>query len=177
MQKYPNKGIFIGFAENSLFSENFRTGYSMAIFMLTAKKLIYTNLAIFGFFPSNKTDSFGFRKQRKSQKIENNDNKYFFSIFCIFFKNRRLWLRFQCRNEFCMQKYPNESIFIGFAENSHFSKNFRTGYSMAIFMLTAKKLIYTNLAIFGFFPSNKHDLFGFRKFCLKLKEKITKNRK
>ena len=48
---------------------------------------------------------------------------------------------------------------------------------MAIFMLTAKKLIYTNLAIFGFFPSNKHDSFGFRKFCLKLVEKITKNRK
>ena len=55
-----------------------------------------------------------------------------------------------------------------FTENSHFSENFRTGYSMAIFMLTAKKLIYTTLAIFGFFPSNKHDSFGFRKFCLKL---------
>ena len=50
-------------------------------------------------------------------------------------------------------------------------------YSMAIFMLTAKKLIYTNLAIFGFFPSNKHDTFGFRKVCLKLKEKITKKQK
>ena len=100
MQKYPNKGIFIGFTENSLFSENFRTGYSMAIFMLTAKKLIYSNLAIFGFFLSNKHYSFGFRKFylkliEKSQKIENNDNKYFFSIFCIFLKNRRLWLRFQ----------------------------------------------------------------------------------
>ena len=56
----------------------------------------------------------------------------------------------------------------------HFSENFRTGYSMAIFMLSAKKLIYTNLAIFGFFPSKKHDSFGFRKFCLKLIEKITK---
>ena len=33
---------------------------------------------------------------------------------------------------------------------------------------------YTNLAIFGFFLSNKHDSFGFRKFCLKVKEKITK---
>ena len=48
---------------------------------------------------------------------------------------------------------------------------------MAIFMLTAKKLIYTNLAIFGFFLSSKHDLFGFRKFCFKIIEKITKNRK
>ena len=45
---------------------------------------------------------------------------------------------------------------------------------MAIFRLTAKKLIYTTLAIFGFFPSNKHDSFGFRKFCLELIEKITK---
>ena len=72
------------------------------------------------------------------------------------------------------KKYPNKGIFIGFRENRHFSENFRTGYSMAIFMLTAKKLIYTNLAIIGFFPSNKHDSLGFRKFCLKLIEKITK---
>ena len=113
----------------------------------------------------------------KSQKIENNDNKYIFSIFCIFLKNRRLSLRFQARNEFCIQKYPSKGIFIGFRENRLFSENFRTGYSMAIFMVTAKKLIYTNLAIFGFFLSNKHDSFGFRKFCLKLIEKITKNRK
>ena len=121
-----------------------------------------------------------------------------FSIFCLFLKNRRLWLRFQCRNEFCMQKYPNKGIFfkiciwlhfqcrnefcmqkyhnkgifIGFAENSHFSENFRTGYSMAIFILLVKKLIYTRLAIFGFFPSKKHDSFSFRKFWLKLVEKI-----
>ena len=76
-----------------------------------------------------------------------------------------------------MKKYPNKGIFIGFRENSLFSENFRTGYSMAIFMLTAKKFTYTTLAIFGFFPSNKHDSFDFRKFCWKLKEKITKNRK
>ena len=76
-----------------------------------------------------------------------------------------------------MQKYPNKGIFIGFTENSLFSENFRSGYSMAIFMVTAKKLIYTNLAIIGFFPSNKHDSFDFRKFFLKLIEKITKNRK
>ena len=88
----------------------------------------------------------------------------FFSIFCIFLKNRSLWLRFQCRNELYMHKYPDNGIFIGFRENSLFSENFRTGYSMAIFMLTAKKLIYTNLAIFGFFLCNKHDSFGFRKF-------------
>ena len=73
-----------------------------------------------------------------------------------------------------MQKHPNKGIFVGFAENSHFSENFRTGYSMAIFILTAKKLIYTNLVIFDFFLSNKHDSFGFRKFCMKLIEEITK---
>ena len=154
MQKYPNKGIFIGFTDNSLFSENFRIGYSMAIFMLTAKKLIYTNLAIFGFFLSNKHDSFGFRKFCLKRNRENHKKQkimitnIFFSIFCIFLKNRRLGLHFQGRNEFGMQKYPNKGIFIGFAENIHFSENFRTGYSMAIFMLTAKKLIYPNLASF-----------------------------
>ena len=100
-----------------------------------------------------------------------------FSIFCIFIKKRSLWLRFQCRNEFCMQKYPTKGIFIGFREKSFFFENFRTGYSMEIFMLTGQKLIYTNLAIFGFFLSNKHDSFGFRKFCLKLIEKITKKQK
>ena len=99
----------------------------------------------------------------------------FFSIFCIFLKTRRLWLRFQGRNEFCMQKYPNKGIFKGSTENRLFSENFRTG--MAIFMLTAKTLIYTNLAIFGFFLSNKHDSFGFRKFCLKLIEKNHKKQK
>ena len=181
MQKHPNKGIFIGFRENCLFSENFRKGYSMAIFILTTKKLIYTTLAIFGFFPSKKHDSFCFRKfclkLIEKKKIENNDNKYFFSIFCISIKNRRLWLRFQCRNEFCMQKHHNKGIFIGFRENCLFSENFRKGYSMAIFILTTKKLIYTTSAIFGFFPSKKNDSFCFRKFCLKLIEKITKNRK
>ena len=84
MQKYPNKGIFIGFAENSHFSEYLRPGN--LIFMLTAKKLIYTNLEIFGFYTSNKHDSSGFRKFclkliGKSQKIENNDSIFFFRIF------------------------------------------------------------------------------------------------
>ena len=45
------------------------------------------------------------------------------------------------------------------------------------FSLSAKKLISTNLAIFGFFPSKKHDSVGIRHFCLRLLEKITKNRK
>ena len=89
MQKYPNKGIFIGSRENSLFSENFRTGYSMAIFMLMAKKLIYTNLAIFGFFLSNKHDSFGFREilletnreNHKKQKIMITNIVFLFSAY------------------------------------------------------------------------------------------------
>ena len=126
MQKYPIKGIFIGFAENSHFSENFRTGYSMAIFMLSAKKLIYTNLAIFSFFPSKKHDLFGFRKfclklVEKITKKEKIMINIFFSIFCLFLRNRKVWLRFQCRYELCMQKYPNEGSFIGFAEKSPFS--------------------------------------------------------
>ena len=45
------------------------------------------------------------------------------------------------------------------------------------FSLSAKKLISTNLAIFGFFPSKKHDSVGIRHFSLRLLEKITKNRK
>ena len=48
-------------------------------------------------------------------------------------------------------------------------------YSLAIFLVIAKKLISTNLAIFGFFLSKKHDSVGIRHFCLRLLEKITKN--
>ena len=101
----------------------------------------------------------------------------FYSIFCIHLKTLRFWLSFQCRNEFCMQKYPNTHIFIIFAENSHLCLNFCKGYSLAIFHVTAKTFISTNLAIFGFFPSKKHDPIGIINFCLKLLEKITKNKK
>ena len=154
MQKYPNKGIFIGFAENSLFSENFRTGYSIAIFMLTAKKLLYTNLAIFGFFLSNKLVSFGFRKfclkliEKITKKQKIMITNIFFSIFCIFLKNRRLGLYFQGGNEFCMQKYPNKGIFIVFAENIHFSENFSNRLQHGDFHANGQKLIYPNLASF-----------------------------
>ena len=41
-------------------------------------------------------------------------------FFSAYFRN-------QCRNEFCMQKYPNKGIFIGFAENSHFSERLLHG--------------------------------------------------
>ena len=42
------------------------------------------------------------------------------------------------------------------------------------FSLSTKKLISTNLAIFGFFPSKKHDSVGIRHFCLRILGKITK---
>ena len=42
-------------------------------------------------------------------------------------------------------------------KTASFLRIFEQAYSLAIFMLTAKKLIYTNLAIFGFSLSNKHD--------------------
>ena len=47
---------------------------------------------------------------RKSQKMENNENLIFYFIFCIFLKNSRVELSFQCRNEFCMPKYPNNRL-------------------------------------------------------------------
>ena len=34
--------------------------------------------------------------------------------------------------------------------------------------------MFTNLTIFGFFPSKKYDSVGIRHFCLRLLEKITK---
>ena len=96
----------------------------------------------------------------------------------MFLKNHRFWLSYQCRNEFCMQKYPNKHIFIGFAEKSHLPFQFWKAYiTWRFFSLSAKKLISTNLAIFGFFPSKKHDSVGIRHFCLRLLEKITKNKK
>ena len=102
-------------------------------------------------------------------------NIFFFPIFCMFLKNHRFWLSFQCRNEFCMQKYPNKHIFIGFAEKKAiYPSIFAKPIAWRFFSLSAKKLISTNLAIFGFFPSKKHDSVGIRHFCLRLLEKITK---
>ena len=86
-------------------------------------------------------------------------------IFCIFLKIRRVELSFQCRNEFCMPKYPNNCIFMGLAEKSGFSPNFCPYYSMAIWRLWAKKLINTILAEFGVFPSKNHDSIVFMQFC------------
>ena len=101
----------------------------------------------------------------------------FFSIFCMFLKNHRFWLSFQCRNEFCMQKSPNKHIFIGLAGKNHLLFHFCKAYSLEIFLVIGQKLISTNLAIFVFFPSKKHDSVGIRHFCLRLLEKITKKYK
>ena len=111
---------------------------------------------------------------RKSQKIENNDNLIFYFIFCIFLKNRRVNLSFQCRNEFYMPKYPNNRIFMGFGEKSGFSMNFCPYYCMAMWRLWAKKLINTISAEFGVFPSKNHDSIVFMQFCQQLLEKIKK---
>ena len=51
---------------------------------------------------------------------------------------------------------------------------FRKPIAWRFFSLSAIKLISTNLAIFGFFPSKKHDSVGIRHFCLRLLEKISK---
>ena len=98
----------------------------------------------------------------------------FFPIFCMFLKNYRFCLSFHCKKEFCMQKYLNKHIFIGFAEKSHLLSIFAKPIAWRFFSLSAKKLISTNLAIFGFFPSKRHDSVGIRHFCLRLLEKNTK---
>ena len=84
----------------------------------------------------------------------------------MFLKNHRFWLSFQCRNEFCMQKYPNKLIFIGFAEKAIYPSIFAKPIAWRFFSLSVKKLISTNLAIFDFFPSKKHDSVGIRHFLL-----------
>ena len=144
--------------KKSCFPPSFCPYYSMAIWRLWEKKLINTILVEFDFFPSknhnpivlcNSASNF----QRKSQNIKNNGNQIFYFIFCIFLKNRMVELSFQRRNEFCMPKYPNNCIFMGFGEKSCFSPNFCPYYSMMIWRLWAKKLIDTILAEFDLFPS------------------------
>ena len=79
---------------------------------------------------------------------------YFFFIFCIFLKNRRVELSFQCKNEFYMPKYPNNRL----APSGPY-------YSMAIWRLWAQKLINTISAEFSLFPSKNHDSIVFMQFC------------
>ena len=48
---------------------------------------------------------------------------YFILLFLrIFLKIRIVERCFQCKNEFCMPKYPNNCIFKGFAEKAFFPK-------------------------------------------------------
>ena len=140
----------MGFGEKRFFPPNFFPYYSMAVWRLWAKKLInciLLNMASFHLktmiplFLCNSASNF----QRKSQKIGNNDHQIFYFIFCIFLKNRRVELSFQCRNEFCMRKYHNNRIFMGFGEKSGYSLNFCPHYSMTIWRLGRQKLINTIL--------------------------------
>ena len=171
MPEYTNNRIFMGFGEKSGFSPKFCPYYSMAIWRLWAKKLINTISAEFGvsfhlktmipLFLCNSASNF----QRKSQKIENNDYQIFYFIFCIFLKNRRVELSFQCRNEFYMPKYPNNCIFMGFGEKSGFSPNFCPYYSMAMWRLWAKKIDQYHFGRIGVFPSKNDDSIVFMQFC------------
>ena len=130
MPKYPNNCIFMGFGEKSVFSPNFCPYYSMVIWRLWAKKMINTILAEFNFFPSKKNTiplflcNSASNFQRKSQKIKNNENQIFYFILCIFLKNRRVELSFQCRKEFYMPKYPNNCIFMRIWRKKQFFPKF-----------------------------------------------------
>ena len=50
----------------------------------------------------------------------NNFSIFFFFFFCIFHKNRMILNCFHCRNEFCMQKYPNKHIFVEFPDKHNY---------------------------------------------------------
>ena len=95
--------------------------------------------------------------QRKSPKIKNNDNQIFYFIFCIFLKNHRVELSFQCRNEFYMPKYPNICIFMRIQRKKQLFPKFLPYYIMAMRRLWAKKLISTILTEFDVLPSKNHD--------------------
>ena len=45
-------------------------------------------------------------------------NYFSFFFFCIFHENRSIWNCFHRRYEFCMQKYPNNHIFLEFADKA-----------------------------------------------------------
>ena len=171
MPKYPNNRIFMGFGEKKRFFYEFLPLLQYSDVEAMGQKIdqyhfgriwrLSIEKIMIPLFLCNSASNF----QRKSQKIENNDNQIFYFIFCIFLKNRRVELSFQCRNEFYMPKYPNNRIFMGFGEKSVFSPNFCPYYSMAMWRLWSKKLINTISAEFGIFPSKKHDPIVFMQFC------------
>ena len=160
MPKYPINRIFMRFGEKSVFLRIFAL---MAMCRLWAKKLIDTfrpNLESFHLktmiplFLCNSTSNF----QRKSQKIENNNNQIFYFIFCIFLKNRSVQFSFQCRNEFYMPKYPNNCIFMGFGKKAFFLR------ILAMWRLWSQKIDQYLSAEFGVFPSQNHDSIVFMQF-------------
>ena len=57
-----------------------------------------------------------FRENHKKQKIMIN---IFFLFLAYFSKTIGLGSAVNADIEFCMQKYPNKWIFIGFSENTH----------------------------------------------------------
>ena len=152
MPKYPNNRIFMSFEEKSGFSPNFCPYYSLTSFHL--KTMI-------PLFLCNSASNF----QRKSQKIKNNINYIFYFIFCIFLKNRRVELSFQCRNEFCMPKYPTNRIFIGFGEKKCFFPGFLPLLQYGDLEAMGQKIDQYHFAEFGVFPSKNHDSIVFMQFC------------
>ena len=125
--------------------------------MSSAKKLISTILAIFDFFFHLRNMIqlvlliFALNFYRKSQKNKKIMINIFYSIFCIFLKTHRFWLSLLCRNEFCMQKYPNKHISIGFAENSHLWLSFCKGYCMVIFHVIGQKIHFHSFSYIWLF--------------------------
>ena len=147
------------FGEKSGFSTNFCSYYSMAMWRLWAKKLINTISAEFGVFPSKNHDSIVFlcnsasNFQRKSQKIENNDNQIFYFIFCIFLKkNVELSSVFNAEmNSTCQNTLI--TTFLWYLEKKGvFLPNFCPYYGMAMWRLWAQRidliLFRPNLASF-----------------------------
>ena len=151
MPIYPTNCIFMRFGEKSFLIPQFLSftiawqsgGYG-------PKKLINTLFIEFGFLPSLKHDSIVFflcnsasnfkRKHTQKKKIKINNNWCCISFFAFYLKNRRVELSFQCRNEFCMPKYPNNRIFMGFGEKRFLSPNFCPYYSMAIWRLMGQTI-------------------------------------
>ena len=82
----------------------------------------------------------------------------FFPFFACFSKTIDFGSVFSAEMNSACKNTPNKHIFIGFAEKSHLSFHFCKAYSLAIFLVIGQKTFdiqKTNLAIFGFFPSQE----------------------
>ena len=60
--------------------------------------------------------SFSENLKKLTEITKTNHFSIFFFFFCIFHENRRILNCFHRRYEFCMQKYPNNHIFIEFPD-------------------------------------------------------------